>query len=432
MRCGHWTARPFPFFIQVSSIARQALISTKPSCESGTGPARTGDVEIDLRPECWRQHHHDQSPAYKEVCLHVVWEGDAIPEVALPTVVLKDVLDAPVDELRLWLAGSTLQEPPPNLAGQCAGPLRQLDPPTLNDLLRQAAHVRLEAKGAELEAMARQVGWGTGAVGKLVCGPRLQTERLADAPPSPSRSRSWRRPRGEPSLSALEIQARLLGASGLLPNDLGRQEPESDQYLRHIWDHWWRERERLADFVLPARLVALSRAATGQPAPTPAGTGGALAGGPPNGWGGWNRGSPRRSLMGPLAQALLARLQAPYDEYWSHHWTVKAAPIAEPQPLLGLQRATDLAVNVILPWFWIRASAGRNPDMVSRVERRYFAWPSGEDNAVLRQAPGHACSEAPASSCRERRRSNKGSSKLSVTSATARTRCAKTASFPAW
>ncbi len=350
----------------------------------GTGPAREGDVEIDLHPECWRQHHHDQNPAYQRVGLHVVWEGDASPTAALPTVVLKDALDAPIDELRLWLAGPALQAQPPNLAGQCAAPLRQLDSPTLDDLLSQAAHVRLEAKGAELEALARQVGWQRALWEGLFAALGYKQNiwpmrRLAESLPQLVPAG------GEPPLSTLEIQARLLGASGLLPNDLGREEPESDQYLRRVWDHWWRERESLADLVLPR---ALWRFHGLRPANQPQRRLALAAH-----WLADAEWLPRLESWlseeipdGSLAQALLARLQAPYDEYWSHHWTVKAAPMAEPQPLLGLQRATDLAVNVILPWFWIRASAGKNPAIMARVEHRYFAWPSGEDNAVLRQA----------------------------------------------
>jgi hypothetical protein len=33
-----------------------------------------------------------------------------------------------------------------------------------------------------------------------------------------------------------------------------------------------------------------------------------------------------------------------------------------------------------------RADAGRRPEVVHEVERRYFKWPAGEDNAVLRHA----------------------------------------------
>jgi hypothetical protein len=54
--------------------------------------------------------------------------------------------------------------------------------------------------------------------------------------------------------------------------------------------------------------------------------------------------------------------------------------------LIGPQRATDIAVNVVLPWFWMRAVAGKNEGLKATAEHRYFAWPKAEDNAVLRLA----------------------------------------------
>jgi hypothetical protein len=56
------------------------------------------------------------------------------------------------------------------------------------------------------------------------------------------------------------------------------------------------------------------------------------------------------------------------------------------QPLLGGTRVTDVAVNVVLPWLWTRAAAGRNTKFQNEIERRYFAWPAAEDNSVLRLA----------------------------------------------
>jgi len=54
--------------------------------------------------------------------------------------------------------------------------------------------------------------------------------------------------------------------------------------------------------------------------------------------------------------------------------------------LLGAARVTDLAVNVILPWLWIRAQEGGNEKIRREVERRYFAWPAAADNSVLKLA----------------------------------------------
>jgi hypothetical protein len=54
--------------------------------------------------------------------------------------------------------------------------------------------------------------------------------------------------------------------------------------------------------------------------------------------------------------------------------------------LLGATRVTDLAVNVILPWFWVRAAAGRNEPLRKIAEERYRSWPAAQDNALLRLA----------------------------------------------
>ena len=78
--------------------------------------------------------------------------------------------------------------------------------------------------------------------------------------------------------------------------------------------------------------------------------------------------------------------QVERDEFWSWHWTFKSARLQKPQPLLGAARVTDLAVNVILPWLWIRAREGGNEKFQREVERRFFAWPAAEDNSVLKLA----------------------------------------------
>jgi Protein of unknown function (DUF2851) len=74
------------------------------------------------------------------------------------------------------------------------------------------------------------------------------------------------------------------------------------------------------------------------------------------------------------------------DEFWSWHWTFKSAHLQKPQPLLGDARITDLAVNVILPWLWVRAVEGKNEKIQREVESRFFAWPAAEDNSILKLA----------------------------------------------
>jgi hypothetical protein len=54
--------------------------------------------------------------------------------------------------------------------------------------------------------------------------------------------------------------------------------------------------------------------------------------------------------------------------------------------LLGAARITDLAVNVVLPWLWIRAAEGKNEKLRRMIEHRYFAWSPAGDNSVLKLA----------------------------------------------
>src|SRR5207249_3311313 len=61
-----------------------------------------------------------------------------------------------------------------------------------------------------------------------------------------------------------------------------------------------------------------------------------------------------------LASSLLAVFQTEPDEFWSYHWTFRSARLKKAQPLIGNARLTDLAVNVVLPWLWIRAAEGKN------------------------------------------------------------------------
>jgi hypothetical protein len=87
-----------------------------------------------------------------------------------------------------------------------------------------------------------------------------------------------------------------------------------------------------------------------------------------------------------LATSLQQTLQVEPDEFWSWHWTFRSARFTKAQPLIGLTRLTDLAVNVILPWLWIRGVEGKNPDIVAEIEQQYYSWPAAEDNSLLRLA----------------------------------------------
>lgn len=364
---GFWNREPGPDF-------RGAVVQFE-----GEAP-RTGDVEVDLHSAGWRGHKHDTNPNFKGVVLHVVWGAER--PVALPTLVLHSVLDAPLPELALWLSSDAAQSYPLELLGQCCAPLRDLSGDRLTQLLHEAALARLQSKAAHIQARARDGGWEQSLWEGLfrALGYKHNVwpmQRLAEL-------RGLLRPENG-SASLLALQARLLGVAGLLPQELTPAEGGRDAYVRRLWDIWWRERDAFAEVTLPRTLWKLAGI---RPANHPQRRLAVAAH-----WISRNE-LPARLESWALAkldkaalvESLVKVFQIARDDFWSWHWTLKSKRLARPQPLLGATRVTDLAVNVVLPWLWMRALDGRNDALCLEMERRFFAWPSAEDNAVLRLA----------------------------------------------
>jgi hypothetical protein len=345
----------------------------------GNENAKTGDIEIDLCSSGWRNHGHDKNPNFERVLLHVIWESDNFTEIPAPTLALKPVLDSPIEELKIWLGTESAKGWPENLRGQCCAPLRELSPEALADLLRQAAFVRLQRKGNDFQARARHCGWEQAlweglfrALGyKHNAWPML---RLAETIPNVEQENRVE------EISALFWQSRLLGISGLLPTQPAAA--DENNYLCEIWNVWWRERHSCSDLIFPKMLWCLNGTR------------------PAN--------SPQRRLAlaahwladkkflqklerwflehsSPL-DALAKFLNIEHDDFWSHHFTFNSVRLPKPQLLIGVSRISDIAINVILPWFWTRAATGKNRRLRERAEKLYFEWPAAEDNAVLRLA----------------------------------------------
>jgi hypothetical protein len=346
---------------------------------------RSGDVEVDLRSNGWHAHGHDRNPNFKNVILHVVWETGA-PASGLArnerplTLLINNSLDAPLGELSHWFESESATAFPEKLCGKCSAPLREFDEPQLAGLLRQAARVRLESKAAQFSARARHAGWEQTLWEGLFRA--LGYKHNAWPMQNLAESRlQW----SSGAKSSFAFQARLLGVSGLLPVELTRLQKSSDTYLRRVWDCWWRERDEFADCTMPRAVWKFHGL---RPANHPQRRLGLAAH--------WLADKNLVSKIekwctadladNALPGSLLKILQVEGDDFWSWHWTFKSARLAKPQPLLGARRATDLAVNVILPWLWVRAVEGNNGALQREIGRRYFDWPAAEDNSVLKLA----------------------------------------------
>jgi hypothetical protein len=349
----------------------------------GSEAPRCGDVEIDLRTSGWHAHGHDRNPAFQNVILHVLWDKSSPVAAAPPALVLKNVLDTSLEELALSLESLSLRALPAELRGKCCAPLRELEESQLTALLRDAALVRLQAKAAQLLVRARQAGWEQALWEGLFRGLGYKhnvwpMQNLAEMRPR------WQSGAGK-SFASFDLQARLLGISGLLPDELTRAQKATDTWLRRVWDQWWRERDTFHDCLLPRALWKFHglRPANHPERRLALASQWLAEGALPEKLERWCVASYPNAQLVPSLREILA---GEADDFWSHHWTLRSPTLENAQPLLGEARVTDLAVNVVLPWLWVRAVEGKNSQLRENLEQRYFAWPAAEDNSVLKLA----------------------------------------------
>ncbi|HEX4119298.1 MAG TPA: DUF2851 family protein, partial [Verrucomicrobiae bacterium] len=316
----------------------------------GQDEPRSGDIEVDLTSGNWQAHQHHRNPAFSNVILHVLWASSPAERSPAPALALEPFLDMPVTDLQRWAVSGVAERWPESLRGACCAPLGKLAPVQIEDLLQQAAWIRFQRKALELENRARQAGWEQALWEGIFRGLGYKQnvwpmQRVGELVPQLT----------DGAQSVLALQARLIGVSGFLPVSDAR----TDDYLRVLWEYWWREQDRFRAVQLPKNLWRL------------------------NGLRPSNQPQRRLALAShwlatadfvakletwfvnernseALAGSLLECLQPPPDDFWSWHWGFTSPRLLKPQPLLGESRATDLAINVIIPWFWTRARAGKN------------------------------------------------------------------------
>lgn len=344
----------------------------------GQEEPRSGDVEIDWERKNWQAHQHEGNPNFANVILHVVWKDGPAGSNLFPTLALESFLDSPLGEAQSWAGSAAAGAWPEALQGACSAPLARLTAEQSLGLLQQAALIRFQRKAHEFEIRARQAGWEQSLWEGLfrALGYKQNIwpmQRVAELLP---------RLRGD-GQSLLQWQARLLGVSGFL--GAAHEKSGGHDYLQTLWDYWWRDREIFQDAVLPKTLWRLNSL---RPANQPQRRLALAAH--------WVSSKNFMSQLEewfttgvadtPLPTSLLKCLQPAQDNFWSRHWSFQSPRLAKGQPLLGESRATDLAVNVILPWFWIRARTGKNERLTQLAEQRFFEWPAAQDNSLLRLA----------------------------------------------
>jgi len=301
------------------------------------GELRTGPLELDPVAGDWEAHGHAVNPAFRDVVLHVVFLTDArriftrtvdhreVPQVVISEMQLSDALNRPQREV-------AIAHP-----GRCVAPLKQLPDGAIERLLAEAAVFRAATKASRwlrtadahgrdaalFQATAETLGYRGNAL--------------------PMRLLAQRAPLSLLKAEGDAAEAILFGTAGFLSADLHEQAPaDTREYLRGLWDTWWKNRARFEateDRAIPWKTHGQ------RPANHPHRRVGALSA-LVKVWPQYRR----LALARPFsAKPVIDFLQTLEHEFWSHRHTLTSAASAQRVALFGRAQALELIANHLAP-----------------------------------------------------------------------------------
>lgn len=340
------------------------------------GELRTGPLELDPSASDWEHHGHAENPAFEDVVLHVVFQNDErrpftrtlghrdVPQVIVSESQLSDALNRPQREV-------AIAHP-----GRCVAPLKTLPISAVERLLDEAAMFRAAGKAARwlrtADAHGRDAALFQATAETL--GYRGNT--------LPMRVLAQRTPLAVLRAEGEAAEALLFGTAGFLSADQHEQAPaDTREYLRKLWDDWWKARERYE--TAPERAITWKTHGQ-RPANHPHRRIGALSA-LVQVWPQYRR----LALARPFAaKPLIEFLHGLDHPFWSHRHTLTSAPSAQRVALFGRAQALELIANHLAPlamhegglkyadYFRLRNSAAN--DRVKRCGLRLF----GSTNAA--------------------------------------------------
>lgn len=301
------------------------------------GELRTGPLELDPASGAWESHGHVTNPAFRDVVLHVVFQAAArpsfirtcehreVPQVVITDMQLSDALNRPLREV-------AIAHP-----GRCVYPLKHLSPGAIESLLNEAAIHRANLKAARFlktadahgrdaalfQATAETLGYRGNSLAMRLLAQRAPLALLRDE--------------GDAA------EAVLFGTAGFLSPDLHElAPPDTRDYLRVLWDRWWKSRARFE--VTPNRAIPWKTHGQ-RPANHPHRRVGALA----SLVGAWPQ-YRRLALARPFAvKPLVDFLHALGHDFWATRHTLTSAASPRRVAVFGRSHALELVANHLAP-----------------------------------------------------------------------------------
>lgn len=347
----------------------------------------TGDVEVHLRSSEWQGHKHHRDPAYNGVILHVVLWDDTRKPAPLesggraPVVELAGLLPGPMEEVCQQLLAPWEAEEPCHRAAKLLGPdivagLLEASGDERFRLKASALQQDFDGKGAEqalYEAVMGALGYSRNkqAFTKLARSLPLELLRGLVA--------------GEPPESRLlRLQALLLGSAGLLDGDCERQIISKGaagewETLKRLWvgaglEQAMSRREWRLSGIRPGnsplrRLAAASHLIHRFSAS------------------GWVTPLLESVLSAPVSRRGVQDIEKVFlvgaDSTGAGSFGQKLWPV--PPALLGPGRASEIVVNVALPFCFAWAQTARHADLEKKALALYRFHPGNDNNGIIKQ-----------------------------------------------
>ncbi len=338
-----WFAGKFPGEFhttdgQTVKIIHRGVWNREPGpdfCEAvvrfGSAAPQRGSIELDTNRKDWENHGHATNPAFNNVVLHLFLEpghGEFFTRTEQNKFVPQVRLEL-IDDERLPVV------PPLAIQGRCSAPLTSIPLEARTNLIEAAAHFRLQKKAQAFARLTSCFGWDEALFQMLAITLGYKENK------TPFELLTQRIGLQVLRVAHADIDSLLFGCAGFLDaTSLREFAPDTQDYLRSLWERWWSVRLHWERLVLPRsawkltgtrpanhpqrRLAALGLIAKNWPAVSQA----------------------FRDCSLTRLEEILGELHHPY---WSEHYTISSRRSAAPIALLGRSRILEMLVNVAVP-----------------------------------------------------------------------------------
>jgi uncharacterized protein DUF2851 len=293
------------------------------------GVTKEGDIEWDMHVADWERHGHSQNPAFDKVVLHVfLYTGGA-------SHFTRTTQNREVIQIHLQKEVDLIESTPP-LAhpGRCSAPLRELSMATIDSLIEAAAHIRMQKKTdhfrraavvhgmdeALFQALASAFGYKLNKLPFLLLAERAKLRLLREY--------------------GSAAEGLLFGLAGFLEDpEINRTAVSHHEYLRRLWEHWWRVRSQFERHILERKIWKFGMT---RPSNHPHRRLGALAE--------LVRRWKEIRLLRPALEDVAKWFGTLSHEFWDYHFSLTATATERPVRLLGETRIKEILANTIHPF----------------------------------------------------------------------------------